>query len=272
MVTFVEQRALAASLGASDYVYEAGTLGQVQARHGTGTGRRKTKALIIDDDADTRARIRKVLERDGWSVTEAENGQEGLDKLASAKPGIILLDLTMPVMDGFHVPGDVALQARMRRHSRRGADRPRPHLDRPAAAPRRKPDPAQGRRQHASPGRAPPKARHDDDRDRCSSRLVQALTVSRPSADGQNEPQSSRTALRPSPTLMRFYARLESGVPLCAECTSPPVEPGQLDGRRAKLIIHRPARPLGRGVLHIASLRFSEDGGARHENTHHRTH
>ena len=38
---------------------------------------------------------------DGWSVTEAENGRDGLDKLAAARPGIVLLDLTMPVMDGF---------------------------------------------------------------------------------------------------------------------------------------------------------------------------
>ncbi len=61
----------------------------------------ENEVLIIDDDDDTRARIRKVMERDGWVVSEAKNGQDGLDKLAGAKPGIILLDLTMPVMDGF---------------------------------------------------------------------------------------------------------------------------------------------------------------------------
>ena len=100
MVTFVEQRALAASLGASDYVMKPvkwDRFKSVMDRYRPPEG----DVLIIDDDADTRARIRKVLERDGWSVTEAENGQDGLDKLAIAKPGIILLDLTMPVMDGF---------------------------------------------------------------------------------------------------------------------------------------------------------------------------
>ena len=100
MVTFVEQRALAASLGAADYVMKPVRWDRFKAvmdrfrppEHGV---------LVVDDDADQRARMRKALERDGWNVTEAENGQDGLDKLATARPGLVLLDLTMPVMDGF---------------------------------------------------------------------------------------------------------------------------------------------------------------------------
>ncbi|MGI3903356.1 MAG: ATP-binding response regulator [Janthinobacterium lividum] len=100
MVTFVEQRALATSLGASDYVMKP--VKWDRFKHVMDRYRPPENAvLIIDDDADTRARIRKVMERDGWAVDEAENGQDGLAKLAEAKPGIILLDLTMPVMDGF---------------------------------------------------------------------------------------------------------------------------------------------------------------------------
>ena len=100
MVTFVEQRALAASLGAADYVVKPVRWDRFKAvmdRYRPP----ESDALVIDDDADTRARIRKALERDGWSVTEAENGQDGLDKLSTVRPGIVLLDLTMPVMDGF---------------------------------------------------------------------------------------------------------------------------------------------------------------------------
>ena len=100
MVTFVEQRALAASLGAADYVMKPvrwDRFKSVMDRYKPPEG----DALIIDDDSDTRARVRRALERDGWSVTEAENGQDGLDKLAIKRPGIVLLDLTMPVMDGF---------------------------------------------------------------------------------------------------------------------------------------------------------------------------
>ena len=99
MVTFVEQRALAASMGAADYVMKPvrwdrfkGVMDRYRPPEGD--------VLVVDDDADARTRIRKVLERDGWRVQEAEDGRAGLDKL-STRPGIVLLDLTMPVMDGF---------------------------------------------------------------------------------------------------------------------------------------------------------------------------
>ena len=100
MVTFVEQRALAASLGAADYVMKPvrwDRFKSVMDRYRPP----EHEVLIVDDDADARARMRKALERDGWIVTEAEDGRDGLDKLASARPGLVLLDLTMPVMDGF---------------------------------------------------------------------------------------------------------------------------------------------------------------------------
>ena len=57
--------------------------------------------LVVDDDADTRDRLRTVLERNGWTVREAGNGIEALDRVSEARPRLILLDLTMPVMDGF---------------------------------------------------------------------------------------------------------------------------------------------------------------------------
>ena len=100
MVIFVEQRALAASLGAAYYVMKPvrwDRFKSVMDRYRPP----ENDVLIIDDDADTRARIRKVLQRDGWAVREAENGQDGLDQLSVLRPGIVLLDLTMPVMDGF---------------------------------------------------------------------------------------------------------------------------------------------------------------------------
>jgi CheY-like chemotaxis protein len=42
-----------------------------------------------------------VLEKEGWSVREAENGRAGLQAVAQSPPSIILLDLMMPVMNGF---------------------------------------------------------------------------------------------------------------------------------------------------------------------------
>jgi len=46
-------------------------------------------------------RLRSVLERNGWTVSEAANGEEALAQVERAPPQIIVLDLTMPVMDGF---------------------------------------------------------------------------------------------------------------------------------------------------------------------------
>ncbi len=100
MVTFVEQRALAASLGAADYVLKPVRWDRFKAV----MDRFRPPAnnvLVVEDDVDTRARIRASLERDGWSVAEAANGLDALTRLESHTPGMVLLDLTMPVMDGF---------------------------------------------------------------------------------------------------------------------------------------------------------------------------
>ena len=100
MVTFIDQRSLAETLGASDYVlkpvrWERFKVVMDRFRQPG------SDVLLIDDDVDTRARMRTALSRDGWSVAEAENGRDGLDKVAAARPHVILLDLNMPVMDGF---------------------------------------------------------------------------------------------------------------------------------------------------------------------------
>ncbi len=45
--------------------------------------------------------MRTNLEEDGWSVVEASNGEEGLQQAAATKPDVVIVDLNMPVMDGF---------------------------------------------------------------------------------------------------------------------------------------------------------------------------
>ena len=57
--------------------------------------------LVIDDDASTRTILRKMLIKDGWRVDEAENGKIGIDRIKKHLPELIILDLLMPVMDGF---------------------------------------------------------------------------------------------------------------------------------------------------------------------------
>jgi CheY-like chemotaxis protein len=62
---------------------------------------RKTPVLVLEDDPATRDMMTRLLTKEGWSVTEAENGVVGLQQLAKQLPELILLDLMMPEMDGF---------------------------------------------------------------------------------------------------------------------------------------------------------------------------
>jgi DNA-binding response OmpR family regulator len=57
--------------------------------------------LLIDDDADLRGLYTLALENAGYSVTAASDGQEGLDLASRGNVDLILLDLNMPVLDGF---------------------------------------------------------------------------------------------------------------------------------------------------------------------------
>jgi len=61
------------------------------------------KALIIDDELQIRRLLRVCLEANGYSVTEAATGQDGLNQAAQRPPEIILLDLGLPDMDGLTV-------------------------------------------------------------------------------------------------------------------------------------------------------------------------
>ena len=100
MASFVNEQALGRSLGAVDYLLKPvdwGALRTAMDRFRAGEG----DLLVVDDDPDARARLRQALERGGWTVSEAANGREALDAVAGRVPRLILLDLTMPVMDGF---------------------------------------------------------------------------------------------------------------------------------------------------------------------------
>ncbi len=58
-------------------------------------------ALVVDDDEGIRSLFQRALEDDGWTVAEAENGSAALIEVEKRRPDLILLDLMMPVMDGF---------------------------------------------------------------------------------------------------------------------------------------------------------------------------
>jgi CheY-like chemotaxis protein len=59
--------------------------------------------LIVEDEEDSRDSLRELLELEGYKVITAVNGQDALDQLATVDPCVMLLDLFMPVMDGWKV-------------------------------------------------------------------------------------------------------------------------------------------------------------------------
>ncbi len=61
------------------------------------------KILVIDDDPAARTVLRKLLEASGFLVDEAADGTQALSMISQAAPDLLLLDLKMPVMDGFEV-------------------------------------------------------------------------------------------------------------------------------------------------------------------------
>jgi len=65
----------------------------------------ETKSLILvaDDRPSSRELLRTVLERAGYSVIEAADGEEALERAQAAHPDLILLDLQMPKLDGYGV-------------------------------------------------------------------------------------------------------------------------------------------------------------------------
>jgi CheY-like chemotaxis protein len=101
MLTIVDEKNRGYSLGAADYLtkpIERDRLTSVLMRFRTTT---KNEALVVEDDFASRDVLTRLLESDGWKVAEATNGREALDLLEHNVPGVILLDLMMPEMDGF---------------------------------------------------------------------------------------------------------------------------------------------------------------------------
>ena len=102
MLSILDEQEKGFALGAADYLtkpFDRDHLRSVlQAHRGGESGER---VLVVEDDDAIRAILRDMLEREGCMVDVAENGLVALDRVAEAKPDIILLDLLMPKMDGF---------------------------------------------------------------------------------------------------------------------------------------------------------------------------
>jgi CheY-like chemotaxis protein len=64
-------------------------------------GQPRYRVLVVDDSSDSRSVLRQLLEQVGFTALEAANGQEALEVCAGQRPDLILMDLRMPMMDGY---------------------------------------------------------------------------------------------------------------------------------------------------------------------------
>jgi CheY-like chemotaxis protein len=102
MLTMVDDKTRGYSLGATDYLtkpVDRERLHSTLARYYTPD--EACSVLLVEDDPATREIMVRTLEGANWQVSEASNGREALERMAQERPQVILLDLMMPVMDGF---------------------------------------------------------------------------------------------------------------------------------------------------------------------------
>jgi len=102
MLTMVDDPERGFTLGASEYATKP-----VNRRRFSAILKKYTcprppcPVLVVDDDASARELTCAMLKREGWSVSEAENGVDALMMMEQDRPSLIFLDLMMPRMDGF---------------------------------------------------------------------------------------------------------------------------------------------------------------------------
>jgi signal transduction histidine kinase/CheY-like chemotaxis protein len=102
MVTVMDKEDRGLALGATEFLPKPIDWERLSATLARFTGGKRDRSiLVVDDDAGLREILRRNLQEDGWRVLEAENGAEALDRLGQERPAAVILDLIMPVMDGF---------------------------------------------------------------------------------------------------------------------------------------------------------------------------
>jgi len=61
------------------------------------------KILVVDDNQDSRELVKKILSRKGYRLLEAADGEDALKKIANEKPDLILMDISLPKIDGYEL-------------------------------------------------------------------------------------------------------------------------------------------------------------------------
>ena len=102
MLTLMGDRSMGLALGAIEYLskpVDRDHLLKILHRYCPDQSARPI--LVLEDDTTMREMLCRTLTKEGWDVRAANNGQAALEKIRSEMPGMILLDLLMPIMDGF---------------------------------------------------------------------------------------------------------------------------------------------------------------------------
>jgi signal transduction histidine kinase/CheY-like chemotaxis protein len=102
MLSMVDDKGLGYSLGAAEYLTKPVDRSRLLPLLEKYTRQGNTgDILVVEDSTEDRNMLCRMLEGEGWTVVSAENGEQALTSVAMARPAVIMLDLMMPVMDGF---------------------------------------------------------------------------------------------------------------------------------------------------------------------------
>ena len=107
MMTMTDDENMGYALGASDYITKPIDWNKLSETLDRLKVNIKSEILIVEDDQSTRNLTKKILEKEGWKVAEAEYGKIGIEKINESIPGLILLDIMMPEMNGFEFINEI---------------------------------------------------------------------------------------------------------------------------------------------------------------------
>ncbi len=102
MLSMIDDKGMGYSLGAAEYLTKPVDRSRLlplleKYTHHESAG----QVLVVDDNPEDRSMLCRMLKNEGWTVTAAENGKLAIEAVTRAIPSVIMLDLMMPVMDGF---------------------------------------------------------------------------------------------------------------------------------------------------------------------------
>ncbi len=101
LMTIVDEKNRGYALGAAEYMVKPVDRERLASVLRGLVRHARSRVLVVDDDGILRRGLMNGLEQDGWTVTGAANGRDGLERMAESAPDAVVLDLMMPEMDGF---------------------------------------------------------------------------------------------------------------------------------------------------------------------------